>query len=101
MIYSGGILMNQYVWETAEEMDAALAKRIRGIRKRRRLTQQDLSERSGVSLGTLKRFETTGQISLLSLTKLAIALGCENEIRSLFDNVVYESIEEVIDENKG
>ena len=93
--------MNQYVWETAEEMDAALAKRIRGIRKRRRLTQQDLSERSGVSLGTLKRFETTGQISLLSLTKLAIALSCENEIRSLFDNVVYERIEEVIDENKG
>ena len=93
--------MNQYVWETAEEMDAALAKRIRGIRKRRRLTQQDLSERSGVSLGTLKRFETTGQISLLSLTKLAISLGCENEIRSLFDNVVYESIEEVIDESKG
>lgn len=93
--------MNQYVWETAEEMDAALAKRIRGIRKRRRLTQQDLSERSGVSLGTLKRFETTGQISLLSLTKLAIALGCQNEIRSLFDNVVYKSIEEVIDENKG
>ena len=76
MIYFGGALMNQYVWETAEEMDAALAKRIRGIRKRRRLTQQDLSERSGVSLGTLKRFETTGQISLLSLTKLAIALGC-------------------------
>ena len=93
--------MYQYVWETAEEMDAALAKRIRGIRKRRRLTQQDLSERSGVSLGTLKRFETTGQISLLSLTKLAISLGCENEIRSLFDNVVYESIEEVIDESKG
>ena len=93
--------MYQYVWETAEDMDAALAKRIRGIRKRRRLTQQDLSERSGVSLGTLKRFETTGQISLLSLTKLAIALGCENEIRSLFDNVVYESIEEVIDESKG
>ena len=93
--------MNQYVWETAEEMDAALAKRIRGIRKRRRLTQQDLSERSGVSLGTLKRFETTGQISLLSLTKLAIALGCENEIQSLFDNVGYESIEEVIDESKG
>ena len=93
--------MNQYIWETAEEMDAALAKRIRGIRKRRRLTQQDLSERSGVSLGTLKRFETTGQISLLSLTKLAIALGCENEIRSLFENVVYESIEEVIDESKG
>ena len=92
--------MNQYVWETAEEMDAALAKRVRGIRKRRRLTQQALSERSGVSLGSLKRFEATGQISLLSLTKLAIAMGCENEIRSLFSKVVYENIEEVIDERK-
>ena len=92
--------MNQYVWETAEEMDAALAKRVRGIRKRRRLTQQALSEKSGVSLGSLKRFEATGQISLLSLTKLAIAMGCENEIRSLFSKVVYENIEEVIDEYK-
>ena len=93
--------MNQYVWETAEEMDAALAKRVRGIRKRRRLTQQALSDRSGVSLGTLKRFEATGQISLLSLTKLTIALNCDNEIRSLFSEVVYASIEEVIDEQKG
>lgn len=92
--------MSQYVWETAEEMDAALAKRLRGIRKRRRLTQQELSERSGVSFGTLKRFESTGQISLRSLTKLAIALNCDNEIRSLFSEVVYESIEEVIDERK-
>jgi DNA-binding XRE family transcriptional regulator len=66
MIYFGGALMNQYVWETAEEMDAALAKRIRGIRKRRRLTQQDLSERSGVSLGTLNQDNRNSNIVQLN-----------------------------------
>ena len=66
-----------FKWETAEEMDEALALRLKNIRKRRGLSQQQLSERSGVSYGSLKRFESTGQISLLSLTKLAISFFCQ------------------------
>ena len=58
-----------------------LAGRIRGIRKRRSISQKKLSEMSGVSYGSIKRFETTGQISLLSLTKLAFAL---NEVDTEF-----------------
>ncbi len=53
-----------FTWETPEEMDLALARRLRGIRKRRGLTQQQLSEKSNVSFGSIKRFESTGQISL-------------------------------------
>lgn len=52
-----------FVWETPEEIDLALARRLKGIRKRRGLSQEQLSERSNVSYGSLKRFETTGQIS--------------------------------------
>lgn len=89
-----------FKWETAEEMDEALAQRLKNIRKRRGLSQQQLSERSGVSYGSLKRFESTGQISLLSLTKLAIALNCAEDIRKLFTDVAYSSIEEVIREQK-
>lgn len=89
-----------FKWETAEEMDEALALRLKNIRKRRGLSQQQLSERSGVSYGSLKRFESTGQISLLSLTKLAIALNCAEDIRKLFTDVAYNSIEEVIREQK-
>ena len=55
---------------------------------------------SGVSFGSVKRFERTGQISLLSLTKLSTALGCADEIRHLFETVSYGSIEEVIRERK-
>ena len=89
-----------FKWETAEEMDEALALRLKNIRKRRGLSQQQLSERSGVSYGSLKRFESTGQISLLSLTKLAIALNCAEDIRKMFTDVAYSSIEEVIREQK-
>ena len=89
-----------FKWETAEEMDEALALRLKNIRKRRGLSQQQLSERSGVSYGSLKRFESTGQISLLSLTKLAIALNCAEDIRKLFTDVAYNSIEKVIREQK-
>lgn len=87
-------------WETAEELNQALALRLKGLRKRRGLSQQQLSERSGVSYGSLKRFESTGQISLLSLTKLALALNCADELRKLFTNVAYGSLEEVIREQK-
>lgn len=40
------------------------------------LTQEGLANKSGVSLGSLKRFETKGQISLESLLKLAVILEC-------------------------
>ena len=62
--------------------------------------QKELAEKSGVSLGSIKRFETSGQISLISLTKIAIALGCNNEITEMFTDVPYRSIEEVISENR-
>ena len=90
--------MEKLIWETAEEIDMKLAGRIRGIRKRRSISQKKLSEMSGVSYGSIKRFETTGQISLLSLTKLAIALNEVDEIRNLFTDVPYRSIQEVINE---
>ena len=90
--------MEKLIWETAEEIDMKLAGRIRGIRKRRSISQKELSEMSGVSYGSIKRFETTGQISLLSLTKLAFALNEVDEIRNLFTDVPYRSIQEVINE---
>jgi len=42
-----------------------------------------MAERSGVSLGSLKRFENTGKISLESLLKLMHLLGRLNEIDSI------------------
>ena len=90
----------EFVWETAEEMNMELAQRVRNIRKRRGISQERLSQMSGVSYGSIKRFETTGQISLLHLTRIAMALDLTSEIKELFTQVAYRSIEEVIHEGK-
>lgn len=92
--------MSYYIWETPEEINKSIAERLRNIRKRRKLSQQQLSERCGVSYGSIKRFETTGQISLLHLTRIAVALGCVDEMKKLFTEIPYLSIEEVIHEYK-
>ena len=63
------------------------------------ISQQRLAEMSGVSYGSIKRFESTGQISLLSLTRLAIALDAADDLRNLLQ-VPYRSIQEVINEGR-
>ena len=92
--------MEQFIWETPEELDQKLAQRVRKIRKRRSITQEKLASISGVSYGSINRFETTGQISLLSLTKIAIALDLADELRNIFTQVPYKDIQEVINETR-
>ena len=92
--------MEQFIWETPEELDQKLAQRVRKIRKRRSITQEKLASISGVSYGSIKRFETTGQISLLSLTKIAIALDLADDLRNIFTQVPYKDIQEVINETR-
>ena len=92
--------MEALVWETAEDLDQKLADRVRHIRKRRSISQQKLAKMSGVSYGSIKRFETTGQISLISLTRIAMALGIADELRNIFSKVPYRSMEEVLNETR-
>ena len=92
--------MEQLVWETAEELDQKLAQRVRNIRKRRSVSQEKLAVMSGVSYGSIKRFESSGQISLISLTKIAMALDLADELRNLFTQVPYTDIQEVINETR-
>ena len=60
--------------KTWTEINNDIAQKIVRLRKRKKITQKQLAVRSGVSLGSLKRFEQSGEISLQSLTKIAIAL---------------------------
>ena len=90
--------MRKYVWETPEEINLIVANNVKNIRKRRGISQQKLSELTGVSYGSIKRFEMTGNISLLSLTKIAVELDAVDDIKTLFTSVSYQSIEEVINE---
>ena len=61
-----------------------LVKREKAARKKKKLTQRQLAERTGVSYGSIRRFEQTGEISLFSLVKIANALDCLEDFNELF-----------------
>jgi transcriptional regulator with XRE-family HTH domain len=89
-----------YLWDTPSDVALRLAKKIKDIRKRKKITQKELAGRSNVSYATLRKFEKTGQISLESFIKLTMELGLIQEINNLFTEPVYSSIEEVINASK-
>ena len=90
--------MLSFLPSSPSELMDTLKTKFRQRRKALGYTQLELSSRSGVSLGSLKRFENSGQISLESLLKLAFVLECLGD----FDGVCKErdempkSIEDLI-----
>ncbi len=69
---------------TPKEVMLACANRAREVRLAENLTQQALADRIGVAVGTIKRFEKTGEIQFHHLLKLALALGRLDEFEDLF-----------------
>ena len=63
---------------------ADIAQRAREKRLALNLTQAELAARSGVSLASLKRFESSGQIAFISLLHVALALGNLTDFGYLF-----------------
>ena len=62
------------------------------------LTQEGLSNKSGVSLGSIKRFESSGEISFESLLKVALVLNCLDDFKNIANekNEQYESMEDLL-----
>ncbi|MBN2753418.1 MAG: helix-turn-helix transcriptional regulator [Candidatus Goldbacteria bacterium] len=78
------------------DLSAGISLRARTRRLELNLSQSALSSRSGVSLGTLKRFERSGEISLKHLLMLAAALKSTKEFNLLFTTQNYATFEEAV-----
>jgi transcriptional regulator with XRE-family HTH domain len=69
--------------KTPRDVQLELASRFKTCRLAMNLTQEGLATRSGVSLGSLKRFERAGLIALDSLLKIAHVLNCLEDFDKL------------------
>lgn len=87
-------------YRTPAERCQDVAARAKARRKAMGLTQEQLAGKSGVSLGSLRRFEQTGEISFHSLARLTQALECEDGLEGLFAERYYQDIRELIDEQR-
>lgn len=84
----------------SEDIALELASRVKNSRLVQSLTQEGLASRSGVPFGTLKKFERTGQIALVSFIRLIIALGGEAALENLLLEQEFETLDDVLDVKK-
>lgn len=77
-----------------------LAQKVKFLRKQKKYSQQELAQRSNVSLGSYKRFERSGQISLESLLRIAFILDRLEEFDKLFIPNHLIEIEKLFKEEK-
>lgn len=90
-----------FILKSQQEVMQEIAKRAKLKRLEQNLTQEGLALRSGVSLGSIKRFERSGEISLKSLIDIALTLGCLEDFSALFaDNAPRGSLFEMKEEKK-
>lgn len=78
-------MKNYSVNKVPSQIILDLASRFKKIRKNQKFSQSETALRSGVSLGSLKRFEQTGQISLESLLKLSHLLSHLEDFDAVFE----------------
>lgn len=78
--------MNPYsVSKLPSDILGETAAKHRVLRKHLGLSQAELADRAGVSLGSLRRFEQTGEISFAALLRLAHVLHRLEDFEQVFD----------------
>jgi len=88
---------------TPSKAQRKLTDNIRSRRLLMAMTQEELAERSGVALPTLRKFEQKGFISLESFLKLLLVVGGLEEIidSTKPNKPSFNSIDEVLKEERG
>lgn len=96
--------MSDNIYDLDQFNPQTLAFKIAQRTKQRRLelniTQEELARRSGVSFGSVKRFENQAKVSLQHLLMIAVALDATEEFSKLFMRQNYQSIDELTNAKK-
>ena len=69
--------------KSPKEIMILLSKNIIALRKQERMSQRELSERSGVAYASIRKFESTGIISLEPLLKICETLKRLTDFESI------------------
>ena len=62
----------------------SIASRAKTLRLEQNITQQELADRVGIAVGTVKRFEKSGEIQLNYLLRIALVLGRLEDFSAIF-----------------
>ena len=85
---------------TPRDVVKQIAARVKLRRLELNLTQEGFAARAGIKFATYRRFEQTGEISLKGLLQVGFALNALQDFDHLFTQKQYQSLDEVLNEQK-
>lgn len=96
-------VLDNYTLDNTDDIAMKLATDFRTRRIEKNLTRNQVAEKSGVPVSNIIRFEQKGLISLKHLIGIAMAMEYTSEIKSIFEQPKYSTMEELtqIRKNSG
>ena len=88
-------VLDNYILDNPDDIAKRMANDFRKRRIEKNLTREQVAEKSGVALSNIVRFEQKGLISLKNLIGIAMALDYTSEIKSVFAEPKYATMEEL------
>jgi transcriptional regulator with XRE-family HTH domain len=88
-------VLDNYTLDSADDIALKLSEDFRRRRIEKSLTRDEIAQTAGIAVSNIVRFEQKGLISLKNLIALAMALGYTSEIKNLFANPKYSTMEEL------
>ena len=88
-------LLDNYTFDNADDIARMLADDFRKRRIEKNMTREQVAEKSGVAVSNIVRFEQKGLISLKNLIGIAMAMEYTSEIKNIFAEPKYSTMEEL------
>ncbi len=88
-------LLDGYTFDNADDIAMVLANDFRKRRIEKNMTREQVAEKSGIAVSNIVRFEQKGLISLKNLIGIAMAMEYTSEVKSLFAEPKYSTMEEL------
>ncbi len=95
--------LENYTLDNADDIAKAMANDFRKRRIEKNLTREQVAEKANVAVSNIVRFEQKGLISLKNLIGIAMALEYTTEVKNIFAEPKYSTMEELtqIRKNSG
>ncbi|EFA90971.1 DNA-binding helix-turn-helix protein [Hoylesella buccalis ATCC 35310] len=96
-------VLENYTLDNADDIAKAMANDFRKRRIEKNLTREQVAEKANVAVSNIVRFEQKGLISLKNLIGIAMALEYTTEVKNIFAEPKYSTMEELtqIRKNSG
>ena len=88
-------LLENYTLDTVDDIAKGIAEDFRKRRIEKNLTREQVAEKSGIALANIVRFEQKGLISLKNLIGIAMAMEYTFEVKNIFSEPKYSTMEEL------